>query len=145
MNHRKKQNALNLKSSHRRALIKNMVTSLFQHERITTTLARAKAVRPYAEKLITKSKTDSVHNRRIVRRMIENKSILGKLFSVLGPRFNQRPGGYTRILKLGPRAGDAAERVLFELVERTETDSSKQSKTAKKEEKAEKKAETKSP
>lgn len=135
MNHRKKHNALNLKSSHRKALIRNLMTSLLEHERIITTLTRAKAVRPYVEKIITRAKTDTVHNRRIIRKSIESKKVLIKLFEVLGPRFKERPGGYTHILKLGARNGDAAERALFEFVERTETDKPEKSKSEGKAEK----------
>ncbi len=138
MNHRKKHNALNLKSSHRKALIRNLVTSLFLHERIITTFSRAKAAQSYAEKVITRAKQDTVHNRRVVRKTIESKEVLIKLFEVLGPRFKERAGGYTRILKLGPRQGDAAERALFELVDRTKVEKAEKSEKPEKAEKPEK-------
>jgi large subunit ribosomal protein L17 len=96
-----------------------MVTSLFIHERIKTSEAKAKAIRRTAEKEITRAGVDTVHNRRMAGRIIKDKSALAKLFTDIGPRFKERPGGYTRILKLGPRNGDATEMVLLELVERT--------------------------
>lgn len=109
-------NRLGRKSSHRKALHRNMVTSLIKYERITTTKAKAKEVRRTAEKLVTKAKVDSVHNRRIVGEMIGDKDQLNKLFTEISPRFQTRPGGYTRILKLGMRPGDAAEMVILEFV-----------------------------
>jgi large subunit ribosomal protein L17 len=124
MKHRIGYNRLGRKSSHRKALIKNMVTQLYRHERIRTTKAKALEVRRRAEKLITKAKVDSVHNRRTVGKLIQDKAILAKLFTDIAPSFADRPGGYTRILKLGFRKGDAAEMVLLELVEREIDDSS---------------------
>jgi len=118
MNHRKGFNRLGRKASHRKALKRNMVMSLFKNERIKTTKAKAKEVRRDAEKMITRAKVDSVHNRRIVAKRITDKAILAKLFTDIAPRFVERPGGYTRILKLGQRQGDAAEVVILELVER---------------------------
>jgi large subunit ribosomal protein L17 len=103
-----------------------MATSLFRYERIKTTKAKALAVRRTAEKMITRAKTDSVHNRRIIAKDIQDKEILAKLFTDIGPRFKERPGGYTRILKLGYRQGDAAEMVLLELVQ-DETETKKKS------------------
>ncbi len=132
MKHRIGYNRLGRKSSHRKALIKNMVTQLYRHERIRTTKSKALEVRRRAEKLITRAKEDSVHNRRIVGKLIEDKAILAKLFTDIAPSFVGRPGGYTRILKLGLRKGDAAEMVLLELVERDGEDSSSK-KSAKKE------------
>jgi len=96
-----------------------MVTSLFRHERITTTKPKAQAIRRLAEKMITRAKNDSVHNRRIIAQDINDKGVVAKLFTELGPRFKERPGGYTRVLKLGPRMSDAAEMVILELVERS--------------------------
>ena len=96
---------------------RNMVTSLFRYERITTTEAKAKEVRKAAEKLITRAKVDSVHNRRIAAKFIADEKILNKLFTEIGPRMKDRNGGYTRILKLGFRQGDAADTVIFELVD----------------------------
>ena len=102
-------NRLGRSSAHRKAMTRNMLTSLFRHERIRTTKAKALAVRRTAEKMITRSKVDSVHNRRMIGRDIKDKAILAKMFTEIGPRYQQRPGGYTRVLKLGPRRGDAAE------------------------------------
>jgi large subunit ribosomal protein L17 len=113
-----------------------MVISLFRHERIRTTKAKAKEVRKTAEKLVTRAKEDSVHNRRIAAKRIHDKAILAKLFTDLGPRYRSRPGGYTRILKLGFREGDGGEVVILELVDRVV-------KTKKKKPKKEKKAEEK--
>ena len=110
-------NRLGRSSAHRKAMTRNMLTSLFRHERIRTTKAKALAVRRTAEKMITRSKVDSVHNRRMIGRDIKDKAILAKMFTEIGPRYQQRPGGYTRVLKLGPRRGDAAEMVLLELVQ----------------------------
>ncbi|MDY7028224.1 MAG: 50S ribosomal protein L17 [Spirochaetota bacterium] len=117
MKHKIGFNRLGRKASHRKALHRNMTTSLFRHERIKTTKAKALAIRRTAEKMITRSKIDSVHNRRIIAKDINDKEIVAKLFTDIGPRYKERPGGYTRILKLGFRQGDAAEIVLLELVE----------------------------
>jgi len=101
-------------------MMRNMASSIIEHERVTTTLVKAKAIRPFVEKLVTLSKKDSVHNRRRAFALLRNKEAVTKLFTVLGPRFESRPGGYTRILKLSkPRLGDAAERGMIEFVERT--------------------------
>ncbi len=108
---------LNMVSAHRKAMFANMVTSLFKHERIETTVTRAKEVRPVAEKLITSAKKGDLHSRRQVMRVIKDKDIVAKLFDNIGPRFAERPGGYTRIIKIGPRRGDASEMVILELVE----------------------------
>ena len=104
---------LGVTSSHRRALLRNMATSLFKHERIETTLAKAKELRPYAEKLITHAKKGEHF---MVRRQIHDKMVYNKLFEVIAPRYAQRPGGYTRILKMTPRVGDNAKRGLIMLV-----------------------------
>lgn len=117
MNHKNGFNPLSRTSAHRRAMSRNMVTSLFRFERITTTSAKAKEVRKAAEKLITRSKVDTVHNRRIAAKFIQDKKILNKLFTELGPRMKDRKGGYTRILKIGFRQGDAADMVILELVD----------------------------
>lgn len=116
MRHRKKGRNLSRSPSHRKALLKNMATSLFRHERITTTTARAKELRPYAERLITLARRGDLHARRLAARRIADREILGKLFDDIGPRYRERPGGYTRILKLGSRKGDAADMALIELV-----------------------------
>ena len=101
---------------HRRALLRNLATDLFRHERLTTTLPKAKELRPYAEKLITLARRDDLHSRRLVLGQIFDKSVVKKLFDTLGPRFTARPGGYSRILKLGPRPGDGADMAIVELV-----------------------------
>ncbi|MDE6068886.1 MAG: 50S ribosomal protein L17 [Treponemataceae bacterium] len=134
MNHKSGFNALSRTHSHRRAMLRNMVTSLFRFERITTTKAKAKAARSKAEKLITRAKVDSVHNRRQVARYIYDERVLNKLFTDIAPRMKDRPGGYTRILKLGFRQGDAADVAILELVDfKLETE---EEKAAKKEKKA---------
>lgn len=125
MKHRVGYNRLGRKASHRKALHRNMTTSLFRYERIRTTKAKALAIRRTAEKMITRAKEDSVHNRRMIARDINDKEIVAKLFTEIGPRFKSRPGGYTRILKLGHRKGDAAEMVLMELVEEEAGEASK--------------------
>ena len=119
MNHRNGFNSLSRTSAHRRAMSRNMVTSLFRFERITTTKSKALEVRKAAEKLITRAKVDSVHNRRIVAKFIQDEKILNKLFTELGPRMKDRNGGYTRVLKIGFRQGDAADMVILELVDYT--------------------------
>lgn len=133
MNHRNGFNPLSRTTAHRRAMTRNMVTSLFRYERITTTEAKAKEVRKAAERLITRAKVDSVHNRRTAAKFISDGRVLNKLFTDIGPRMKNRNGGYTRILKLGQRQGDAAESVIFELVDYKFSDSSEQdAKNAKK-------------
>lgn len=119
MKHRIGFNALSRRSGQRKALKRNMVTSLFRYERIETTKAKAKEVQRMAEKMITRAKVDSVHSRRMVARDISDKAILAKLFTDIAPLFAQRNGGYTRILKTGYRQGDAAEMAILELVEKT--------------------------
>jgi len=110
-------NPLSRTAAHQRAMSRNMVTSLFRFERITTTKAKAKEVRKAAEKLITRGKVDTVHNRRTAAKFIQDEKILNKLFTEIGPRMKDRNGGYTRILKLGFRQGDAADVVILELVD----------------------------
>lgn len=117
MNHKSGFNALSRTTSHRRAMSRNMVTSLFRFERITTTKAKAHEVRKAAEKLITRAKVDSVHNRREAAKFIQDEIILAKLFTNIAPRMKERNGGYTRMLKLGFRQGDAADVVILELVD----------------------------
>lgn len=106
-------------SSHRAAMFRNQLASLIESERIITTLPKAKELRPLAEKLITLAKNDSVHARRQAARSISDDALVAKLFDTIGPRFSTRPGGYTRIMKLGARRGDAAEMAILELVERS--------------------------
>ena len=104
-------------SAHRKALHRNMVTSLFKQERIRTTKSKALEIRRTAEKMITRAKEDSVHNRRIVSGRLYDEGIVAKLFTNIAPRMKDRNGGYTRIIKLGERKGDAAEVVILELVD----------------------------
>lgn len=117
MRHGKKFNHLGRKSAHRKAMLSNMASSLFIHKRITTTLAKAKALRKYVEPLITKSKTDSTQNRRVVFSYLQNKESVKELFGPISNAVAARPGGYTRILKIGPRKGDNAEMAIIELVD----------------------------
>jgi large subunit ribosomal protein L17 len=124
MNHRNGFNPLSRTTAHRRAMSRNMVTSLFRYERITTTKSKALEVRKSAEKLITRAKEDTVHNRREAAKFIQDEKILNKLFTEIGPRMKERNGGYTRVLKLGYRQGDAADVVILELVDYKLEDSS---------------------
>ncbi len=116
MRHRAKGRQLSRTSSHRRALRNNMATSLFEHGRVITTEAKAKELRPFAEKLITLARRGDLHARRLVERKIKSRETLSLLFSEIGPRFAARPGGYTRILKLGHRDGDGADIARIELL-----------------------------
>lgn len=118
MRHRKSGRKLNKTSSHRKAMFKNMSTSLFDHELIKTTVPKAKELRKVAERLITLAKVDSVANRRIAFARLRSKEIVNKLFTELGPRYVERPGGYLRILKCGLRSGDKAPMAYVELVDR---------------------------
>jgi len=118
MRHRLSGRQLGRNASHRKAMFRNMVTSLVEHELIKTTLPKAKELRRFAEPLITLAKIDSVANRRLAFARLNNKEAVGKLFSQLGPRYNTRPGGYVRILKCGFRAGDKAPMAYVELVDR---------------------------
>lgn len=118
MRHRKSGRQLNRNSSHRQAMFRNMAASLIEHEIIKTTLPKAKELRKVAEPLITLAKEDSVANRRLAFSRTRSKAAVGKLFTDLGPRYESRPGGYTRILKCGYRAGDAAPMAYIELVDR---------------------------
>ena len=118
MRHRKSGRQLNRNSPHRKAMFRNMACSLFEHEVIKTTLPKAKELKRVAEPLIPLAKSDSVANRRLAFSRTGSKDAVGKLFSELGPRYKERPGGYTRILKCGYRAGDAAPMAFIELVDR---------------------------
>ncbi len=118
MRHRKSGRKLNRTSSHRQAMFRNMSASLFKHEMIRTTLAKAKELRRKAEPLITLAKTDSVANRRLAFARLRDKEAVAKLFNELGPRYQERPGGYLRILKCGFRPGDNAPMAIVELVDR---------------------------
>jgi large subunit ribosomal protein L17 len=117
-------------SAHRNALFRNQLASLIDRERIITTLPKAKELRPQIERLVTLGRTDSVHNRRQAARIIADEGLLQKLFGTLSPRFADRPGGYTRIIKLGPRRGDAAEMCILEFVDyKLETDTAEETPT----------------
>lgn len=118
MRHRKSGRQLNRNSSHRKAMFSNMANSLIEHGIIKTTLPKAKELRRVAEPLITMAKTDSVANRRLAFSRLRDKANVGKLFNELGPRYKERPGGYTRILKCGFRTGDVAPMAYIELVDR---------------------------
>ena len=117
MRHGKKNNHLSRKKAHRDALLSNMACSLIEHKRINTTLAKAKALRVYVEPLLTKSKTDTTHSRRVVFSYLQNKDAASTLFREVAPKISDRPGGYTRIIKLNNRLGDNAEMAMIELVD----------------------------
>lgn len=120
MRHRNKTNSLSRTSSHRKAMLSNMSSSLILHKRIKTTVAKAKALRVYVEPLINRSKDDSTHSRRVVFSHLQNKEAVSELFREVAQKIGDRPGGYTRILKLGHRFGDAAEMCYIELVDYNE-------------------------
>ncbi len=117
MRHLKKKKKLSMLSSHRDAVIINLCKSLIKHSRIKTTKAKAKMVQPLIEKMVTKAKNDSLHSKRIVARRLKSWEMIPKLFNLIGPKFKSRPGGYTRIIKLGFRKTDAAEMVQLEFLE----------------------------
>ncbi len=118
MRHLKRGRHLNRTPEHKKAMLRNMVCSLFEHGRIVTTPAKAKEARPFAEKMITLAKKGTLHHRRIALSKLDNKSIVASLFNEIGPRYAERAGGYTRILHLSKtRIGDGAPQVIFELVE----------------------------
>jgi large subunit ribosomal protein L17 len=119
MRHQKKGRQLGRTASHREAMLRNMASSLIVHERINTTTEKAKELRPYVERLITLGKRGDLHAKRMAARKIADRDTLVKLFDTIGPRFAERPGGYTRILKTGHRRGDGAEMAFIELVERS--------------------------
>jgi len=116
MRHGKALRKLGRTTAHRMSLLRNLSTSFFDKERIRTTLPKAKELRPFAEKLITLARRDTLHSRRLVARSIQDRAVVKKLFDTLAPRFAQRPGGYSRILKLGWREGDGAEMAILELL-----------------------------
>lgn len=122
MRHRHSGRQLNRNSSHRKAMFRNMTSSLVEHEIIKTTLAKAKELRGYAEPLITLAKQDSVANRRLAFSRLRDKESVGKLFTEIGPRYVERPGGYLRIIKCGLRTGDKAPMAYVEMVDRPEED-----------------------
>lgn len=121
MRHGNKGNHLGRKTAHRRAMLANMACSLIEHKRINTTVAKAKALKVFVEPLVTKSKEDTTHNRRIVFAKLRSKEAVSELFREVAPKVGDRPGGYTRVIKLGSRLGDAAEMALIELVDFNET------------------------
>ena len=124
MNHRKTGRKLGRTSAHRKSLFRNMVTSLLDHEQIQTTDAKAKELRGVAEKMITLGKRGTLHARRQALQTIRSKDVTAKLFSELADRYRERPGGYTRVIKLGQRAGDAAPMAIIELVDRDRAEGS---------------------
>lgn len=130
MRHRKKFNHLGRTASHRKAMLSNIAASLILHKRINTTVAKAKALRVYIEPLLTKSKEDTINNRRVVFSYLQNKEAVTELFRTVAPKISSRNGGYTRIIKTGFRLGDAADTALIELVDFNELYTSKN--TAKK-------------
>ena len=132
MRHNKAINHLGRQSGHRKALLANMASSLILHKRITTTLAKAKALKSYVEPLITKSKEDTTHNRRVVFSYLKDKNAVTELFRTIAPKVADRPGGYTRVLHTGFRQGDAAEMALIELVDFNEAALASAPKSAKK-------------
>ena len=134
MRHGMSYRKLGRTSSHRASLFRNQLASIIEHERIITTLPKAKELRPIIEKMVTLAKEDSVHNRRNAGRQVQSDELVGKLFETISPRFTERPGGYTRIVKLGPRRGDGTEMAILEFVDyelgKTESAKSKEKKTA---------------
>lgn len=132
MRHNKAINHLGRQSGHRKALLANMACSLIEHKRITTTVAKAKALRSYVEPLITKAKEDTTHNRRIVFSYLKDKNAVSELFRTIAPKIADRQGGYTRVLHVGFRQGDAAEMALIELVDFNEAALASATKAAKK-------------
>lgn len=117
MRHRMANRKLGRTSAHRKALFRNQLTALFTHERITTTVAKAKELRPLAEKMVTLARTGTLHGRRRVLRMISDKDVVRRLYDDIAPRFVDRPGGYTRIMRLGRRQGDGAEIAIIEFID----------------------------
>src|SRR5580692_13116857 len=132
MRHQAHHGRLGVQPAHRRALIRNMVTSLLKHERIKTTKARAKEIRRYAEKMITLAKKETLASKRDVLGFVREREVVNKLFKTLIYRYAQRKGGYTRMLKLGYRSGDGADMVFLELVDRSVGDKTPETKTEKK-------------
>jgi large subunit ribosomal protein L17 len=134
MRHRVKGRKLNRTESHRDALMRNMATSLFKHKRIKTTLAKAKEARGYVERLITKAKKNDLHSRRVVMQDIKEKDIVQELFGEIITKIGERPGGYTRVIKLGNRNGDAAPMAILELVDYNDVINKKEEKQKEKRE-----------
>ena len=132
MRHNKAVNHLGRKSGHRKALLSNMASSLIMHKRITTTVAKAKVLKSYVEPLVTKSKEDTTHSRRVVFSYLKDKEAITELFRTIAPKIADRPGGYTRVLHLGFRQGDAADMALIEFVDFNEAALASSPKAAKK-------------
>ncbi|HDP97775.1 MAG TPA: 50S ribosomal protein L17 [bacterium] len=145
MRHRKAFNKLNRTASHRKALLANMTTQLFTHKRIKTTAVKAKAVRPVAERLITFAKKDTLASRRQVLKTVRDKTVIKQLFNDIAPTYQSRPGGYTRIVKLGQRQGDGAELAYLELVGFESVRKEKKAKGKKSTKKTKEKVETETP
>lgn len=122
MRHNMRGRKLGRVSAHRKALFRNQLASLVIAERIKTTLHKAKELRPVAERMITRGRNDTVHARRLVRQWLPDRALVRKVFEEISPRFVERPGGYLRIIKLGPRKGDGAEMAILEFVEKSEDD-----------------------
>lgn len=142
MRHGMANRKLGRKSAHRNAMFRNQLASMIDHERIITTLIKAKELRPQIEKMVTLGKEDSIHGRRLAARIVPDETLIQKLFTNISPRFVERPGGYTRIIKLGPRRGDGAEMAILEFVDFKFEDEKKVSSTpAAKKSKAKKPAE----
>ena len=135
MRHRVKGRKLGRSPAHRKALFRNQLASLVKEERIKTTLHKAKELRPIAEKVVTQGKRDTVHARRQVNRWLPERDLVKKVFDDIAPRFQERPGGYTRIIKLGPRLGDGAEMAVIEFVESGVSEPEPDKKKGKKKEK----------
>lgn len=132
MRHQIRGRKLGRSPSHRRALFRNQLASLVRAERITTTLQKAKELRPIAEKVITQGKRDTLHARRMVNKWIPDRELIRKVFDEIAPRFSTRPGGYLRIVRLGPRQGDGAEMAILEFVEQGEVEQKSDGKKSKK-------------
>mgnify|MGYP000474585580 CR=1 FL=1 len=132
MRHRQKGRKLGRKKSHRELMLRNLVTSLFEKESVTTTEAKAKEARRLAERIVTLAKRGDLHSRRLVLRHIRNAAIVKKIFETIAPRFEDRQGGYTRILKLSRRRGDAAPMAILELTEKTKVEVEEEGKKGKK-------------
>ena len=135
MRHRVKGRKLGRSPAHRKALFRNQLASLVKEERIKTTLPKAKELRPIAEKVVTQGKRDTLHARRQVNRWLPERDLVKKVFDDIAPRFQERPGGYTRIIKLGPRQGDGAEMAVIEFVETGVSEPEPDKKKSKKKEK----------
>jgi len=135
MRHRKGNYKLGRRSDHRLAMFRNMLTALFRHERILTTEAKAKAIRGTADEMVTLAKRENLHARRQVLTMVSDTEVVARLFDTIAARFSDRHGGYTRIIRVGPRPGDAAPMVYLELVDRTDTPADDKGKDKKKAEK----------